>query len=130
MVVVKISNIPHKMNHIGSLVVLASLITKTASTYIAYLMNEISLNSSGKTFYCDTDSLITDKNAFDYLKKKNNKVTIHETQLGAFKNEYPLNGDQNQTNISDVTIINKKIYKFNKKSDKHTTIKFKGCQNP
>ena len=64
-------------------------------------------------FYADTDSLIVNQTFYNMmLDKLRDIVSIDLVDLGAMKNEYPLNNDQYKTAITNLRVYNKKIYQY------------------
>jgi hypothetical protein len=53
----------------------------------------------GEVFYSDTDSVILDKNSFDWLRSCESPFVVDDQQFGALKNEYPLSGDSTRSSI-------------------------------
>lgn len=53
---------------------------------------------------------------------------VSDSQFGALKNEYPLGGNSNLSAITQIRVLNKKIYQLNVNGS--WISKFKGCTRP
>ncbi len=68
-----------------------------------------------------------DQTAFTSLKA-NGRFVIDDSQFGALKNEYPLNRDSDRSAITQIRVLNKKIYQV--RVNGAWSSKFKGCTRP
>jgi hypothetical protein len=110
-------------NDNGSFVLIASIITAIGRQMITNIIN----TSNGNVYYSDTDSVMMDQKAFESLNS-NHLFEVNDTQFGALKNEYPLGRDSNASAITQIRVLNKKIYQV--KVDGTWISKFKGCTRP
>lgn len=91
------------------------------------MITNIINTSEGNVYYSDTDSVMMDQRAFESLNS-NQLFAVSDTQFGALKNEYPLGRDSNASAITQIRVLNKKIYQL--KVDGSWSSKFKGCTKP
>lgn len=60
-------------------------------------------------FYIDTDSIVVSRRGCEAIKRY--KIAeLDGVKLGALKNEYPLDGNQDESSIKDFVVFNKKVY--------------------
>jgi hypothetical protein len=104
----------------------ASLITAIGRVQITKIINALN-DERAMIFYADTDSLIVNEFAASMIKERK-LATIHPTDIGALKNEYPLRGNSEQSAIQRLVVFNKKIYQYMIDGEWHN--KFKGCRTP
>ncbi len=125
---VDIKNPPSNYNGPGSLVPYASIITELGRMMInnsiskALDNNHNSLEENGaRVYYCDTDSIIMNKKAFENLEKSG--ANMNESELGGLKKEHLSEGP-----IRKLRVIGKKVYMY--KIGKEWHVKFKGVKDP
>ena len=76
------------------------------------MITNIINTSKGTIFYSDTDSVMMDQAAFDDLVE-DQLFPVSDSQFGALKNEYPLNGNSEASAVTQIRILTKKIYQLN-----------------
>lgn len=91
------------------------------------MITNIINSSRGDVYYSDTDSVMMNQEAFDHLCALK-LFNVSDSEFGALKNEYPLRGDSNLSAITQIRVLNKKIYQL--KVGGSWMSKFKGCTRP
>ena len=91
------------------------------------MITNIINTSEGKVYYSDTDSVMMNERAFQHLCSRG-AFPVDDSQFGALKNEYPLGRNSNLSAITQIRVLNKKIYQL--KVNGEWISKFKGCTRP
>lgn len=73
---IEITNIPRKYNHIGSFTYYASYITALGRAILSNAINFVKMKGpqDSHVYYADTDSIILNKSAYDFLKSRGGDI--------------------------------------------------------